>query len=161
VPPLEGAPVEIRILPGLRDEYGPAHAGSFIHPRLIHLNSALLANPSELQRIFVHEIFHFAWVRLGNPRRRLYEYLVCREIREGTAGELGWSSEWRKMALTPGDVRERSRRWREYVCESFCDTAAWRFSGVRRHAEYTLAAAARRTRTRWFDRTGLTSGVWI
>ena len=40
--------------------------------------------------------------------------------------------------------------WRDYLCESFCDTAAWIYSGVRRHPEYTLAARHRDRRAEWF-----------
>ena len=27
------------------------------------------------------------------------------------------------------DIAGRTRHWREYCCESFCDTAAWLYSG--------------------------------
>ena len=104
----------------------------------------------EFPRIFVHELFHFIWVRLGNPARRSWERLVKAEWREGARGELGWSAEWRKRALAPRDARSRSRRWREYCCESFCDTAAWLYSGARRHDEFTLATGRRARRRAWF-----------
>ena len=42
------------------------------------------------------------------------------------------------------------RRWREYLCESFCDTAAWLYSGLPSHEEFTLAPRFRRPRARWF-----------
>jgi len=52
--------------------------------------------------------------------------------------------------------REVSRQpagpWREYVCESFCDTAAYALLGSERrvrHSEYTLSRAARARRLRW------------
>jgi hypothetical protein len=73
------------------------------------------------------------------------------ELRCGISGELGWSAEWRKLALKPSDVTKRTRRWREYCCESFCDTAAALYSGVRRHSEFTLPVAGRRARRAWFD----------
>jgi len=76
-------------------------------------------------------------------------------------GELGWSAEWRKSKLTPLDRRERTRKWREYCCESFCDTAAWLYAGVRTHAEFTLAAAGRAERREWFRKSGLDEGVAI
>ena len=103
------------------------------------------ARPREFPRIFVHELFHFVWLRAGNPRRWSFERVVRGEFRSGARGELGWSAEWRKAALRAGDVRRRSRRWREYCCESFCDTAAWLYSGVIRHPEFTLAAPSRKT----------------
>ena len=46
--------------------------------------------------------------------------------------------------------RAVAARWRDYLCESFCDTAAWIYSGVRRHPEYTLAARHRNRRAEWF-----------
>ncbi len=61
---------------------------------------------AEFPRIFVHEVAHFIWLRLGNPARLRYEDLVRAEIAAGARGELGWSAEWRKDALG----RERCRR---------------------------------------------------
>ena len=120
-----------------------------------------MAHPEEFARIFVHELFHFAWLRLGNAKRRSYEQLVARELRRRVSGELGWSAEWRKSALTARDRRERTRKWREYCCESFCDTAAWIYAGVRKHAEFTLAAAGREGRREWFRKSGLDEGISI
>ena len=48
-------------------------------------------------------------------------------------------SKRRKDALTRTDARDRTPRWRRYACESFCDTAAWHFAGLRQHDEFTLA----------------------
>ncbi len=73
-----------------------------------------------------------------------------RELRARVKGELGWSAEWRKETLTLADARLRTPRWRRYACESFCDSAAWMFAGLRAHDEFTLAAASRRVRRRWF-----------
>jgi hypothetical protein len=125
------------------------------------IEEALMAHPEEFSRIFVHELFHFAWLRLGNAKRRSYEEMIAGELRRKMRGELGWSAEWRKGKLTPQDRRERTRKWREYCCESFCDTAAWLYAGVRRHAEFTLAAAAREGRREWFRKSGLDEGVAI
>lgn len=135
------------------------HAGAFIRKRELVLDSGLLRRPPELARILIHEIFHFAWVRLGNGSRGSFERLLAEELRRGIRGELGWSAELRKKQLSPDQVRDRSRRWREYVCESFCDTAAWRFAGLREHEEFTLDAAARRRRRRWFRHAGLESSI--
>ncbi len=131
---------------GLRDRRGPVHAGSFLRERRI----ALDCTRAEFSRIFVHEVAHFIWLRLGNPMRLRYEELVRAEIAAGARGELGWSAEWRKDALGAGDAAARTRRWREYCCESFCDTAAWRYSGVKRHEEFTLGARWRQKRRAWF-----------
>jgi hypothetical protein len=129
----------------------PVFAGSFIRKRKIVLDQELDRQPRELARILVHELFHFAWVRLGNPARRSYEALVRREWKQRARGELGWSAESRKRAL--GDhalPASRVPAWRDYLCESFCDTGAWLYSGVRRHPEYTLAARHRDRRAEWF-----------
>ena len=125
------------------------HAASFLDKRLIVLDRALLARPRELKRIWIHELFHFVWWRLGNNRRLSWEQFVLREVRARASGELGWSAEWRKRALTPADYRARTRRWREYCCESFCDSAAWLLSGVSTHGEFTLPREHRAARRKW------------
>ena len=146
LPPLEGAPVRIAAARGLSDSHGEVEAAAFLRQRRIAFN----CTGAEFPRIFVHELFHFVWLRLGNRARLSYEALVESELAAGTRGELGWSAEWRKNALRPADRRRRSRRWREYCCESFCDTAAWLYSSVKRHGEFTLAAGRRRRRRAWF-----------
>ena len=133
LPPVSGAPVRIETIAGLGDRRGAAHAGAFLRERRI----AFDCTRPEFPRIFVHELFHFVWLRLGNPARRSFEDLVEKEWRAGARGELGWSAEWRKDELTAPDIGLRSRRWREYCCESFCDTAAWLYSGVENHEEFT------------------------
>ena len=140
LPPLAGQPIEIRFLASPRAHQGrllsegergaEVHAGTFLRKRLMVFDLALMRHSKELERILAHELFHFVWVRLGNPRRRSFEDLLAGEVRLGVAGELGWSAESRKSKLRAGDRRGRTRRWREYVCESFCDTAAWLYSGV-------------------------------
>lgn len=125
------------------------------------LEEALMADPEDFARIFVHELFHFVWLRLGNAKRRSYEQVIARELQRGVRGELGWSAEWRKKKLDARDWRERTRRWREYCCESFCDTAAWRYAELRSHREFTLALAARTARRVWFARAGVDEGIVI
>ena len=146
MPPLAGAPVRVDVVRGLRDRRGPVHAGSFLRERRI----ALDCTRAEFPRIFVHEVAHFIWLRLGNPARRSYEDVVRAEIAARAGGELGWSAEWRKDALRAEDIAGRTRRWREYCCESFCDTAAWLYCGIERHEEFTLGARWRRGRRTWF-----------
>jgi hypothetical protein len=148
MPALRGLPVRIERTRGLRDGRGPVHGGAFLRERRI----AFDCTRAEFPRIFVHEVAHFVWLRLGNAARRSYEELVRTEIAAGVRGELGWSAEWRKTALAERDVAGRTRRWREYCCESFCDTAAWLYSGFERHEEFTLARGAGRGRRRWFTR---------
>jgi len=146
----DGSKVGIRYRRNLRDTAGhPAHAATFIRRRLIVLDPGLKARPREHRRILLHEYFHFVWVRLGNQRRREWEAYLEGEWHSGGRGEAGWSAEWRKQKLSPGDVIQRSRRWREYCCESFCDTGAWIVGKV--DSEVTLAQARRRARTTWFE----------
>jgi hypothetical protein len=116
---------------------------------LIVLDPDLKKSPREHQRVLLHEYFHFAWVRLGNPLRRAWEEYLESEWNSGGRGEAGWSAEWRKERLSDEDVMGRSRRWREYCCESFCDTAAWIAGGV--GSEVTLAPTRRRARRAWFE----------
>jgi hypothetical protein len=125
------------------------------------MDAASAWNPQECARIFIHELFHFVWVRLSNARRWSYEALLREEWLAGARGELGWSAEWRKRALGTGDPEARTRRWREYVCESFCDSAAWLLSGVRSHPEYTLASRFSRRRRQWFTASGMTRRISI
>jgi hypothetical protein len=127
------------------------HAAAFLRERRLLLDRALLKNRNELSRIVVHELFHWAWLRLGNPARRSWESLLGCEFQSQARGELGWSAEWRKNALRTNDRRMRSRRWREYACESFCDTAAWLYADAGRHAEFTLAASWKKLRKAWFE----------
>jgi hypothetical protein len=149
LPPLAGETIRIVEAAGLRDRHGPVHAGSFVRERRIACN----CSAREFPRVLCHELFHFVWVRAGNTVRRNYETVLAGEWRAGACGELGWSSEWRRERLTAADVASRSRRWRDYCCESFCDTAAWLYCGRRRHPEFTLAEGLRLERGRWFAET--------
>lgn len=147
LPVLTGPPVRIEDRPGLRDRHGPVHAGAFLRERRIALNCA----QREFARVFVHEVFHFVWLRLGNPRRQSYKDLVRLELAAGARGELGWSAEWRKSALPEqGGLSARTRCWHDYCCESFCDSAAWLYSGVKRHEEFTLGRRFQHLRQAWF-----------
>ena len=145
LPPLIGPPLRLETARGLRDRRGPVHVGSFLRERRIVFD----CTRAEFPRILVHELFHFVWLRAGNPLRLSFEGLLAGENAAGARGELGWSAERRKQALATGDAAGRSRRWREYCCESFCDTAAWLYSGVRRHPEFTLAGRFRARRRAW------------
>jgi hypothetical protein len=111
------------------------------------LETELRTDRQELARIFVHELFHFVWVRLGNSRRQSYEELLRAELAARARGELGWSAETTKSRWCR--VR-KSRAWRAYVLESFCDTAAFLYTGCKRHEEFTLADRWRRRRAEWF-----------
>ena len=148
LPPVSGPPIRVQRVRGLRDRRGVVHAGSFLRERRMLFD----CTRAEFPRVFVHELFHFVWLRAGNPLRLAWEGRMRAEHRARTGGDLGWSAEWRKRELTPRDVAARSRRWREYCCESFCDTAAWLYSGVRRHGEFRLTAHFRARRRQWFER---------
>lgn len=110
------------------------------------LDAELIANDAERARILIHELFHFVWLRFGNPNRASWSHLLEEERINRARGELGWSSEWRKRA------QRTERQWREYVCESFCDTSAWMYAHVPDgHDEVTLATRWRLKRRHWFE----------
>jgi hypothetical protein len=161
LPPLDGRPVHLEVRRNLTHRGGAVHAGALLRERRIVFDAELPADPREFARIFVHELFHFAWLRLGNACRRSYEDLLRSELASHARGELGWSAEWRKCALHSGDADTRDRRWREYVCESFCDTAAWLYSGAGPHAEHTLARRFRERRRQWFAQSTVNQRISI
>ena len=137
---LAGRPVAVRWSAGLRDGARDAVAGADIRRREVHLHPSLARRAAEYRRILTHELFHFAWVRLGNPKRAAWKELLGAELESGARGELGWSSEWRKAELP--------RCFDEYACEAFCDTAAWLYSQAPSD-EYTLAVKWRTRRKAW------------
>jgi len=147
---LTGQPVQIRYRAHLLDTAGnAAHAATFIRGRLIVLDEELQRDSPERRRVLLHELLHFVWVRAGNARRFAWESLLREEWRLRARGECGWSAQWRKNKLRPKDVDRRTRAWREYCCESFCDTGAWICGGGQQ--EVTLAHRWRRTRRAWFE----------
>jgi hypothetical protein len=148
LPVLAGRPIQVRVRPSL----GPHLAATSIPRRIVLLDSDVLRKRGDFERILVHEIAHFVWVRLSNDRRRAWEQVLAEEFSHHAQGELGWSAEWRKLKLTDRDLSDRSPAWKRYARESFCDTAAWRFSGLKSHGEFTLAARFRRRRCAWFER---------
>ena len=146
LPILYGRPIQVAV----RGSLGAHLAATSIPRRRIDLDAAVLARRGEFERILVHELFHFSWVRLSNAQRQSWERVLARELGRRTRGELGWSAEWRKIALRRGDPPLRTARWRRYACESFCDTAAWLYAGLRAHDEFTLPPRARAGRREWF-----------
>jgi hypothetical protein len=110
----------------------------------------MLRTPRVLERIFVHEVFHFVWSKLGNRLRASYQELVLDELGCDAAGELGWSAESMKLQLAKSDLEGRTRRWKDYLCESFCDTAGWLYGSARQYSEMTLGRDQRDARRRWF-----------
>ncbi len=166
--PLVGRPVLIDVQPELtacrgellsgQIERGYAvHAASFIRKRAIVLERELLARKQLLRAILVHELFHFVWARCGNERRRNYGALLREEILRNARGELGesaetWKNTWRQAGR--GHLPADEQRWREYVCESFCDTAAWYLSSDKQWLPVSLAQRWQTKRAKWF-------GEWL
>jgi hypothetical protein len=160
LPDLHGRAIRIRFLPALsagsrklysKRRFGqPVYAGTFIRKRRIVLDLELAEKPKELARILTHELFHFAWVRMSNQARRSYQDLLRREWKQSARGELGWSAEIRKAALSSNRNPIAHSTWGDYACESFCDSAAWLYSGIARHPEFTLAQRHRKRRAEWF-----------
>ncbi len=124
----------------------PVHAASFLRKREIVLESELLARKRDLRLILVHEIFHFVWLRLGNGKRRQFRALLEQELKAGARGELGESAEVHKLA-----IRHNPNGWRDYVCESFCDSGAWLYAGIKHSSNWTLASRWQRKRRQWFE----------
>ncbi len=146
LPQLAGHPIRVEI----RRSLGAHLAATSIPRRIILMDAEVLRNPGDFERILVHEVFHFAWRRLSNATRRSWEELIASEHAGLARGELGWSAEWRKLKLVPADRRRRTPAWRRYACESFCDSAAWLFSGIANHPEFTLPDRFRGPRKAWF-----------
>jgi hypothetical protein len=146
LPILSGEPIRVQVCPSL----GAHLAASSIPGRRIDLDASVFSRHGEFERILIHELFHFGWVRLSNAKRRAWEQVLAREWAARTRGELGWSAEWRKTALRREDVLRRTFRWRRYACESYCDTAAWIYCRLRAHDEFTLSPRARAARRKWF-----------
>jgi hypothetical protein len=129
------------------------HAASFLRDRKIILDTDLLGRPRLLRLILLHEIFHFVWVRLGNGKRQEFAAMLKREQISRASGEIGESSGVLKQRLLDRGAPCTSRAWRDYVCESFCDTGAWLYAGARTQSGGTLAARWRDRRERWFRAT--------
>jgi hypothetical protein len=127
----------------------PVWAGSFIRRRRMVLDHELLTNEAALRGILIHELFHFVWVRAGNPARRSFALLLEAEAVAHARGELGESAEAQKDSWSAGSRQNHSRAWSEYVCESFCDTAAWVLCS-RTPWPVSLGESWRAKRRRWF-----------
>lgn len=128
--------------PGVGKE---VHAASFVRERKIVFEQELFEKAELFRLILVHELFHFVWPRLSNELRRQYGDLVDAELRARARGELGESSSVRKTMLASG-----SKCRQDYICESFCDTAAWLYSGVAVHSGFRLAVRWKKSRSDWF-----------
>jgi hypothetical protein len=159
--PLElSSPVQVAFLPGLTayrgkllsraDRGTPVYAASFIRQRRIVIEQDLLSSPAVLRFILVHEFFHFVWVRLGNTSRAEYSRLLVAELVGKARGELGESSAVKKAELQPdGKLSPPSKLWRDYACESFCDSAASIFTQGPVHEGARLGKAWSKIRRQW------------
>ena len=154
LPFLEGAFISVTLQPDLTAHRGQllsgqtcgiaVHAATFIRQRRIVLETALLPRPLLLRLILQHEVFHFVWVRLNNTLRRDFAALLETECRSRARGELGESAFVHKCDAT-------ATQWRNYVCESFCDTAACCYAGVPPSLDYGLARRWRTRRRNWIE----------
>ncbi len=126
---------------GLGQRGRPVHAASFIRRREIVLETQLKGRPQKLRLIFIHELFHFVWAHLGNNRRAEFSALIAAELAAHARGELGESA-----------AEAKSGPLKNYICESFCDSAACFYSGLKAHSEFTLAKRWKSKRQAWFER---------
>jgi hypothetical protein len=163
LPAIAGSPLALEFLPQLTAERGkllsgqPArgiavYAASFIPQRRIVIEAELLQQPDTLRLCLTHEIFHFVWPRLGNRLRDLYRQVLADEQACHARGEIGESSSVAKSRL-PDSAKFPANLplARHYACESFCDTAAWLYSGVNSHPQFKLAARWRERRKSYFE----------
>ena len=154
LPLVEGGPISITIEPHLTAHRGQllsgqprgtaVYAATFIRRRHIVLETSLLRRPTLFRRILQHEVFHFVWVRLNNLLRDEFAVLLETECQFRVRGELGESASVQKCDPTHS-------KWRNYVCESFCDTAAAFYAGTPPRLPYQLASRWRTRRQNWID----------
>lgn len=158
LPELSGNPIRVSTLPQLTASRGrllsrspdggtAVQGASFIRERRIVIEAQLVRYPRQFRLILIHEIFHFVWARLSNTKRAAFASLLRDELGAGARGELGESSEVKKSARPVPD----STAWRDYACESFCDTAAYVYSGFKSHPAFTLEKRWAYRRRVWFE----------
>lgn len=164
-----GSPISFDVRPQLTAHRGkllsgaglgvPVHAAAFIRQRIVVLEMDLFSRPEQLRFILVHEIFHFVWVRLSNGQRRAFISLLADEMQSRARGEIGESAGVKKRLLQKNASSDSpSRLWRDYACESFCDSGAAFFSGAAVNEHCTLADRWVKRRYTWLLRTG--EGGW-
>jgi hypothetical protein len=162
LPELTGYPIRVRFESQLtahrgkllrkQPERGAAvYGATFLRCREVVLDADLIRRPRLLQLILIHELLHFVWLRLGNKARRGFAELLVDEYAHRAKGELGESSAVKKSQLTHSDWVTNSKFWREYVCESFCDTGAWLYSNRNKDTPIKLGTRWKRRREMWFE----------
>ncbi len=137
----------------------PVYAAAFLRDRKIILEAALLSDSQGFRLILMHELFHFVWMHLGNSARAEFADVLLKEWKHGARGELGESSAVRKELLREGAVTGNAKPWRDYVCESFCDTAGWLYADAGDNDLFTLRKRWREGRKAWFE-AAAKRGVW-
>src|SRR5260370_25410300 len=91
---------------------GAQMAGVSLPRRLVLLDPVVLRQRGDFERIMVHEIFHFVWRRLSNPRRLSWEHVIAAELVRCAAGEPGSSAECRKNKAKPSPRLGPPPAWR-------------------------------------------------
>ena len=129
LPELSGEPITVDLLPELsvsagkllsRGSGGKAvYAASFIRERRIVLDLALLQTSDLFRAILLHELFHFVWVRLGNPLRASFSKMLAQERDACACGNLGESSSLAAVSaeasVFPGSPQWRPLRVRKFL----------------------------------------------
>lgn len=101
--------------PGPGDE---VFAASFLNQRRILFDVELLRHAPDFVNIFTHEIYHFVWRRLPNAEREAWSALLRDEklpMHPNLSSRLAYDAHAAKPSVA---------KWKHYVCEAFCDTAA-------------------------------------
>ena len=152
LPQLKGGDISVSFLPRLiacrgrlveddRKRGAAVYAATFIRRREMVFESVLLRQPRNFRFFCLHEVFHFVWPRLGNPARTGFAGLLKDELSSHARGELAESAGVAKHKLNGHPtVDSAGALWRNYICESFCDTAAWIFAGPQPGEPVRLAA---------------------
>ncbi len=77
-----------------------------------------MGHAPDFVNIVAHEVYHFVWRRLSNADRASFSELLAGEA---TPLHTGLSSRTRYEAWR---TKSTQLRWKDYVCEAFCDSAA-------------------------------------
>ncbi len=110
LPHLRGEPIWLSVKPQLTAHRGKllsktpgkgvaVHAASFIRLRRIVVAEELLSTSDIFRLIVAHELFHFAWVRLGNPLAAIVRLLTRRGNPSGSSGRNGGIGRGSKVAV--------------------------------------------------------------
>ena len=139
--PLTGRPIEIRYQANLLDTAGnAAHAATFIRDRLIVLDEDLQKDSRGARCAFCSMNCCTSSGCGRETGAASHGKTSCaKNGKRAFAANADGRPSGARMQLRAVDVRVRTRAWREYCCESFCDTGAWFCGGGEK--EVTLAPA--------------------